>query len=175
GCCRSGPWAGPGRRTCAGRSWGRQSPRQSRVVSSCLWPPWGCGCRGYNHRRRPLGAAAAERQAQHPWTCTPMICTQQFDPMSEESITVRGACPHDCPDTCALLTTVEAGQAVRVQGNPAHRHTDGVLCTKVSRYPERTHHPERVLHPLRRTGPKGSGQFQRIGWDEALDTIATRL
>lgn len=95
--------------------------------------------------------------------------------MSEESIIVRGACPHDCPDTCALLTTVEGGQAVRVQGNPAHRHTDGVLCTKVSRYAERTHHPERVLYPLRRTGPKGSGQFQRIGWDEALDTIAARL
>ena len=77
--------------------------------------------------------------------------------------TVRGACPHDCPDTCALVTTVVDGKAVRVAGNPAHRHTDGALCTKVSRYPERTHHPERILTPLRRTGPKGSGRFEPIG------------
>jgi anaerobic selenocysteine-containing dehydrogenase len=88
---------------------------------------------------------------------------------------VRGACPHDCPDTCALLTTVENGRAVKVQGNPAHPLTDGVLCTKVSRYTERTYHPERVLTPLKRVGPKGAGRFVPIGWDEALDTIATRL
>ena len=88
---------------------------------------------------------------------------------------VRGACPHDCPDTCALLTTVQDGRAVRVAGNPAHRHTDGALCTKVSRYPERTYHPERLLTPMRRSGPKGSGRFEPIGWDEALDEIATRL
>ncbi len=95
--------------------------------------------------------------------------------MTEASLVVRGACPHDCPDTCALLTTVENGRAVRVQGNPAHRHTDGVLCTKVSRYAERTHHPERLLQPLRRTGPKGGGRFEPVGWDEALDDIAARL
>ncbi len=89
--------------------------------------------------------------------------------------TVRGACPHDCPDTCALLTTVEDGVAVRVQGNPAHPHTAGTLCTKVSRYAERSHHPERVLTPLRRSGPKGSGQFTPVGWDEALDDIVARL
>jgi anaerobic selenocysteine-containing dehydrogenase len=88
---------------------------------------------------------------------------------------VRGACPHDCPDTCSLLTTVENGVAVKVQGNPDHRHTDGVLCTKVSRYTERTHHPERLLHPLRRSGPKGSGRFERVSWDEALQDIAQRL
>ena len=88
---------------------------------------------------------------------------------------VRGACPHDCPDTCALLTTVENGVAIRVQGNPAHGHTDGVLCAKVSRYAERTHHPERLLTPLKRSGPKGSGQFTPVGWDEALDDIAQRL
>lgn len=89
--------------------------------------------------------------------------------------TVRGACPHDCPDTCALLTTVENGVALRVQGNPAHRHTDGALCTKVSRYTERTYHPQRLLQPLKRSGPKGSGQFVPVGWDEALDDIAARL
>ena len=88
---------------------------------------------------------------------------------------VRGACPHDCPDTCALLTTVENGRAVRVQGNPAHRHTDGVLCAKVSKYAERTHHPERILTPLMRTGPKGSGQFTPVSWDDALAGIAARL
>ncbi len=88
---------------------------------------------------------------------------------------VRGACPHDCPDTCALLTTVENGRAIKVQGNPAHALTDGVLCTKVSRYTERTYHPERVLTPLRRVGPKGAGRFEPVGWDEALNDIATRL
>jgi anaerobic selenocysteine-containing dehydrogenase len=88
---------------------------------------------------------------------------------------VRGACPHDCPDTCALLTTVENGVALRVQGNPAHRHTDGALCTKVSRYTERTYHPERLLQPLKRSGPKGSGRFEPVGWDEALNDIAARL
>ena len=96
-------------------------------------------------------------------------------PMNATETVVIGACPHDCPDTCSLLTTVRDGVAVRVQGNPAHRHTDGVLCTKVSRYAERTHHPERVLTPLRRVGPKGSGRFEPMGWDEALDTIAARL
>jgi anaerobic selenocysteine-containing dehydrogenase len=88
---------------------------------------------------------------------------------------VRGACPHDCPDTCALLTTVENGRATKVQGNPAHAQTDGVLCTKVSRYTERTYHPERLLQPLKRVGPKGSGQFEQVRWDEALDDIAVRL
>ena len=90
-------------------------------------------------------------------------------------LTVRGACPHDCPDTCALLTTVQDGVAVQVHGNPAHAHTGGVLCTKVSRYTERSYHPERILHPLRRSGPKGSGQFQRVSWEQALSDIAARL
>lgn len=91
-------------------------------------------------------------------------------------IQVRGACPHDCPDTCALLTTVdEHGVATRVQGNPDHRHTDGALCAKVSKYTERTYHPERVLTPLKRTGAKGSGQFAPVTWDEALADIAERL
>jgi anaerobic selenocysteine-containing dehydrogenase len=88
---------------------------------------------------------------------------------------IRGACPHDCPDTCALLTTVQDGIAVRVQGNPDHAPTAGVLCNKVSHYTERTYHPERVLQPLRRVGPKGSGRFEPVDWDTALDAIATRL
>ena len=90
-------------------------------------------------------------------------------------IQVKGACPHDCPDTCSLVTTVENGVAVRLQGNPDHRPTGGVLCTKVSRYLERTYHPERILQPLKRVGPKGAGQFEPVSWDEALDDIAGRL
>ena len=91
------------------------------------------------------------------------------------SVTIRGACPHDCPDTCALLTTVVGGIAVKVQGNPAHMQTDGVLCTKVSRYTERTYHPERILTPLKRVGPKGLGRFEPVSWDDALSDIATKL
>jgi anaerobic selenocysteine-containing dehydrogenase len=88
---------------------------------------------------------------------------------------VRGACPHDCPDTCAMLVTVENGRAVRVAGDPDHPFTQGFLCAKVNRYIERTYHADRLTRPLRRVGPKGSGRFEAIGWDEALDEIATRL
>lgn len=91
------------------------------------------------------------------------------------STPVRGACPHDCPDTCALLITVENGVATKVQGNPDHPQTDGVLCNKVSRYAERTHHPERLLTPLKRSGLKGSGQFEAVSWDTALRDIASKL
>jgi len=89
--------------------------------------------------------------------------------------TVRGACPHDCPDTCALKITVEAGRVIKVAGDPDHPPTHGALCTKVSRYPERTYHPERVLTPLKRVGPKGAGQFEPVSWDDALADIAARL
>jgi anaerobic selenocysteine-containing dehydrogenase len=88
---------------------------------------------------------------------------------------VRGVCPHDCPDTCALQVTVEGGRVVRIQGDPAHPPTHGALCTKVSRYAERSYHAERVLTPLRRVGPKGAGRFEAVGWDTALDEIAARL
>ncbi|HBF49743.1 MAG TPA: molybdopterin oxidoreductase, partial [Massilia sp.] len=88
---------------------------------------------------------------------------------------VRAACPHDCPDTCAILVTVEDGVATAVRGDPEHPTTAGVLCTKVSRYVERTYSPDRVLHPMRRVGKKGEGKFEQITWDEALDEIAARL
>lgn len=88
---------------------------------------------------------------------------------------VRAACPHDCPDTCAMLVTVEAGRAVRVAGDPNHPFTRGFLCTKVANYEQRTHSPERVRTCLRRRGAKGSGQFEPISWDEALDEIASRF
>jgi anaerobic selenocysteine-containing dehydrogenase len=89
--------------------------------------------------------------------------------------TVLGACPHDCPDTCALVTTVKDGVAVKLQGNAAHPHTGGVLCTKVSRYIERNDHAERLVQPLKRVGPKGSGQFEPVSWEAALDDIAAHL
>ncbi len=88
---------------------------------------------------------------------------------------IRGACPHDCPDTCALITTVENGVAISVKGDPDHPPTHGTLCAKVSRYTERTYHKDRILHPLKRVGKKGDGKFERVSWDEALDDIAARL
>ena len=90
--------------------------------------------------------------------------------------TARGACPHDCPDTCAWTVTVRDGRAISLSGDPDHPFTAGGLCTKVNRFlDDRVYHPDRLLHPMRRTGPKGSGQFAPIGWDEAIETIATRL
>jgi anaerobic selenocysteine-containing dehydrogenase len=88
---------------------------------------------------------------------------------------VRTACPHDCPDTCGMLVTVKDGVAVKIQGDPSMPFTEGTLCTKVAHYLERTYSPDRILHPMKRVGPKGSGAFERISWDEALDTIAARL
>jgi anaerobic selenocysteine-containing dehydrogenase len=88
---------------------------------------------------------------------------------------VRAACPHDCPDTCGMLVTVDNGVAVKIQGDPTMPFTQGTLCTKVAHYLERTYAPERLMHPLKRVGPKGSGRFERISWDAALDEIVTRL
>ncbi|MDB6082540.1 MAG: anaerobic dehydrogenase, typically selenocysteine-containing oxidoreductase protein [Gammaproteobacteria bacterium] len=94
---------------------------------------------------------------------------------SSEVTLVKGACPHDCPDTCALEVHVKNGVAFKVTGSAAHGPTAGVLCTKVARYTERTYHANRLLHPLRRVGRKGEGRFERIGWKEAVDSIAARL
>jgi anaerobic selenocysteine-containing dehydrogenase len=88
---------------------------------------------------------------------------------------VLGFCPHDCPDTCSFVTTVENGVATKVQGNANHPSTDGALCAKVSKYTERTYHPDRLLTPLKRTGPKGSGQFEAVSWDVAIADIAAKL
>ena len=87
---------------------------------------------------------------------------------------VAGACPHDCPDTCALETLVdEQGRAVSIRGRADHPITRGWLCAKVNRYLDRVYHPGRLLYPMRRVGPKGSGQFERISWDEAIAEIAS--
>src|SRR5205823_5493047 len=96
-------------------------------------------------------------------------------PPARRMQTVRGACPHDCPDTCALVTTVVDGIAIRIQGAADHPPTNGVLCTKVARYLERTYSPGRLQYPLRRVGRKGEARFERITWEAALDAIASRL
>jgi anaerobic selenocysteine-containing dehydrogenase len=85
-------------------------------------------------------------------------------------------CPHDCPSACSLKVEVIDGRTIgRVHGAQTNRYTAGVICAKVARYAERIHHPDRLLHPLKRTGPKGSGQFERISWDEALDIVARKF
>jgi molybdopterin guanine dinucleotide-containing S/N-oxide reductase-like protein len=97
---------------------------------------------------------------------------------------VHAACPHDCPDACGVLITVEDGRATRIQGDPAHPVTRGFLCAKVAKYLDRVYSPDRVLYPMRRVRPKGpvAGEgaratqaFERISWDEALDEIASRF
>lgn len=101
--------------------------------------------------------------------------------MSEVSVSpptriVNGACPHDCPDTCALQVHVQGQQVIKVAGRADHPNTHGALCTKVSRYAERTHHPDRLLYPMRRVSKKTEApRFERISWAEALQTIAARF
>ncbi|MEV0621609.1 molybdopterin-dependent oxidoreductase [Nonomuraea sp. NPDC050404] len=88
---------------------------------------------------------------------------------------VLGACPLDCPDGCSWVVTVENGEAVKLRGNPDHPYTRGALCVKVNRYLEQTRAGDRILYPMRRVGPKGSGRFERISWEEALEEISVRL
>src|SRR4051812_1194697 len=90
------------------------------------------------------------------------------------SLTVRGVCPHDCPDTCGMLVDVADGKAVAVRGDPDNPVTRGWLCAKVRPYLDHVYHPGRLLYPLRRTGPKGSGRWTRITWQEAAAEIADR-
>ena len=86
---------------------------------------------------------------------------------------VRTACPHDCPSACALeVERLSPTRIGRVRGNASLPFTAGVVCEKVGRYAERVHHPDRLTHPMKRVGAKGEGKFERIGWDEALDTVA---
>src|SRR5262245_51433350 len=85
----------------------------------------------------------------------------------------HSACPHDCPSTWALDVDVLAGRRIGAGPGPqGNSYTSGVVCAKVARYAERIHHPDRLTRPLLRTGPKGSGQFRPISWDEALDRVA---
>ncbi|MET0517237.1 MAG: molybdopterin oxidoreductase family protein [Burkholderiaceae bacterium] len=94
----------------------------------------------------------------------------------EQQKIVKGACPHDCPDTCALRITVEGGRVIKVQGQADHPSTHGALCTKVSRYPERSYHAERLLQPLKRVSAKTEPpRFEPVSWEAALADIAGRL
>ena len=88
--------------------------------------------------------------------------------------TFFGGCPHDCPDTCAMIYEVEDGKLVEVRGNKEHPMTRGGLCVKLKDYHDHHYNPDRVLYPLRRVGPKGSRQYARISWDEAIGEIVTR-
>src|SRR4051794_37797814 len=98
--------------------------------------------------------------------------------MSDRTVerVVRAACPHDCPDTCAMLVTVDGGgRATAVAGDPEHPVTAGFLCGKVSNYLDRVYAEDRVLDPLVRVGAKGEARFRPVGWEQALDLIAQRL
>lgn len=95
--------------------------------------------------------------------------------MRQELQTVRGVCPHDCPDTCGFVVTVQDGRAISLRGDADHPFTRGFLCQKVSNYLDRVYHNDRLLFPMKRIGPKGSGRFARISWDEALATIGQRF
>src|SRR5574341_575702 len=95
---------------------------------------------------------------------------------------VHAACPHDCPDACGVLITVEDGRATKLQGDPDHPVTRGFLCAKVAKYLDRVYSPDRALYPMRRrkdapkgAGHKGPGDFERISWDTALDQICERF
>ncbi len=96
---------------------------------------------------------------------------------------VHAACPHDCPDACGVLITIEDGRATKIQGDPRHPMTRGFLCAKVAKYLDRVYSPDRVIYPMRRIAPKGHGgegaratqAWQRVSWDEALDEIASRF
>src|SRR5438477_9088392 len=101
--------------------------------------------------------------------------TRLSESPSQDSRTVETKCPLDCPDSCSLAVTTAAGRVVKIDGSQRNRITDGYICAKVRRFGERVHGSERLLYPARRVGPKGSGHFERIGWDEALDTIAERM
>ena len=87
----------------------------------------------------------------------------------------RAVCTKDCPDTCGLLAEVEDGRIETIKGDPDHPFTNGFICQKAGHFPEHVHSPKRITSPLRRTGPKGAGKFEPIGWDEALDEVASRM
>src|SRR3990172_11036442 len=95
--------------------------------------------------------------------------------MAVPSKVVRVVCPRDCPDRCGMLAYVEDGRLLKVKGDPDHPTTRGTLCVKIDHSPQRVYSPLRVQYPQRRVGPKGAGRFERISWDEALDTIAARF
>ncbi|CAN4265806.1 BisC Anaerobic dehydrogenases, typically selenocysteine-containing [Methylophilaceae bacterium] len=98
-----------------------------------------------------------------------------MDDVKDSAIkTYHGGCPHDCPDTCSMVYHVKDEKLIAVKGNSDHPMTRGGLCVKLNDYEKRHYHPDRLLYPMRRVGPKGTKQFERISWDEALDTIVDK-
>ena len=139
---------------------------------------------GVTHRPRPVVSGLSSRDTSRDYTASPRsvgsaagcVNVAGADDRSMAERIVRGACPHDCPDTCAMLTTVDAGgRAVAIGGDPDHPITAGFLCGKVSNYLDRVYSDERILQPLIRAGDKGAGEFRRASWDEALDAAAAGL
>jgi len=104
--------------------------------------------------------------------------SKRTDFQSDPSIEiVTGVCPHDCPDTCSWQVAVNrtSDNAIDIWGHPEHPVTKGRLCGKVDRYLDRVYHPDRLTTPLKRVGPKGSGLFKPVPWEEALSAIAQQL
>ncbi len=98
-----------------------------------------------------------------------------MDDVKDSSIkTYHGGCPHDCPDTCSMVFHVKDNKLIAVKGNADHPMTRGGLCVKLNDFEKRHYHPDRLLYPMKRVGPKGTKQFERISWDEALDTIVDK-
>jgi anaerobic selenocysteine-containing dehydrogenase len=97
--------------------------------------------------------------------------------MRRELTTVKVVCPHDCPDTCGMVVTVDpaTGRAVELRGDKEHPFTRGFLCQKVANYLDRVYHPDRLLYPLKRVGKKGEGKFERVSWAAAVREIAARF
>ena len=91
--------------------------------------------------------------------------------------TVRAVCPHDCPDTCGMVVTIDSSQnrAVKLRGDADHPFTVGFLCAKVNHYLDRVYHPDRLKYPMRRVGSKGEGKFVRTSWEAAIREIGSRL
>src|SRR4051795_13065502 len=95
---------------------------------------------------------------------------------------VHAACPHDCPDACGVLITIDNGHAIKIQGDPSHPITQGFLCAKVAKYLDRVYSPQRLLYPMRRrkgvakgAGSRDFADFDRISWDDALNELVSRL
>jgi anaerobic selenocysteine-containing dehydrogenase len=101
--------------------------------------------------------------------------TTEHQTTGRQTTRVLGTCHHDCPDSCGWEVTVQDGVAVKLRGNPEHPFSQGELCPKVTKFLDRVYSPDRVLYPMRRVGPKGTGQFERISWDSALTEIAARV
>src|SRR5262245_26450194 len=121
-----------------------------------------------------VSQSARASRADHGWYPRAMTPgTSASAPPSRGIEILPSVCPHDCTSTCALdVERIDARTIGRIRGSMRNTYTRGVICEKVGRYAERVHHPDRLLHPLRRVGPKGSGRFERISWDDALDTVA---